>query len=111
MNARQVRTATHDEYLLGWHSAAFHCDLPIRLVGRDAHVCRIESPPFEATQEPVPDVASAKLGLVELGIDIVVVKYKALAEQLEESRNQENRVRRIAAMDDVKAPCESHPNC
>ena len=39
----QIGTAAHDEHLLGRHAAALDGDASIRFVGRDRHVCRLET--------------------------------------------------------------------
>ena len=61
-----------------------------------------------ATQQLAAEAALAELRLVELGVDVVVVEHELLAEQLVEAADEEDRVRRIAGMDDVEAATEQH---
>ena len=62
-----------------------------------------EGPALEPQQQAVPEVAAPELGLVELRVDIVVIENEALAEQLEEPRDQKDGIGRIAGVDDVEA--------
>ena len=102
-HAREVGAAAHDEYLRRVHMAALDGDPPIGLVGRDTHIGGGEGPTLETTQKPVPDVAATKLRLVELGVDVVMIEYEALAEHFEEAADQEDRVGRITGVDDIEA--------
>src|SRR5215467_3762578 len=56
------------------------------------------------------EVLAAKLRLIKLGIDIVVIEDELLPEdQLEESADQENRVGGVAGMDGVEAVSAEYP--
>ena len=91
-------------------AAAFDGDALVGLVGRDGHVSRLERPAFEQHHQFVEQVAPAEFGFVQLGVDIVVVEQELLAkEQLEESPDQEDEIRRIARMDRVEAALAQHP--
>ena len=61
-----------------------------------------------ASSSLLAEAALAELGFVEFGIDVVVIEHELLAEQLVEAADEENRVRRIAGVDDVEAAPEQH---
>src|SRR5205807_6273733 len=56
----------------------------------------------------VEEVAPAEFRLVELGREVVVIEEEFLAQQLEESPDQHEQVRRVAGVHDVEAAREEH---
>jgi predicted ATPase with chaperone activity len=81
-------------------------DLPVRLVGRDRHVRHLEREALEPDHELPEEVAAPELRLVELRVDVVVVEDEFLAQELEETADEEEEVRRVARMDHVEAARE-----
>ena len=106
LHAREIRAGTHHEHIVRVHAAARQRDVAIRLVGGDHHVGGPESHALQRQQQFLAEAAPAELGFVELGIDVVVIEHELLAEQLVETADEENRVRRIAGVDDVEAAAE-----
>ena len=53
--------------------------------------------------------AAAELGLVELRADVMVVEDVAHAERPERPGDEEDQVRRVAALQEVDAPLAAHP--
>jgi hypothetical protein len=104
----QVRAAAHHEHPLGIHAAALDGDAPVRFVGGNRDIGRLECPALEPAQEPVEEIPAAEFRLVELGVDVVVIENELLAEQLEEPTDQKNRIRGIAGVDDVESACQQH---
>src|SRR5207248_9032340 len=58
------------------------------------------------SQQAVEEVAPAEFRLVELGREVVVIEEEFLAQQLEESPDQHEQVRRVAGVHDVEAARE-----
>ena len=54
---------------------------------------------------------ATKLGFVQLRVQIVVIEDEALPDQLEESADEKDCVRRVAGMDDVDAVGERNTYC
>src|SRR5688572_33256536 len=78
------------------------------MIGRDGDVRAAEGPALELQHQAIEEVPPPELGLVELRVDVVVVEDEALAEELEESADEEEEVRRIARVDRVEAAREEH---
>jgi hypothetical protein len=53
-------------------------------------------------------VLATELGLIKLGIDIMMVEKKLLAEQFEEATNQKNVIRRVAGVNDIESTGEQN---
>ena len=82
-------------------------DLAVALVGRDHHVGGAEVQPLEQHHQLPEEAALAELGLVELGVDVVMIEDVALAEELERPGDEEDQIGRVAALDRVEsARCE-----
>ena len=108
-HALQLRAAAHHEYLAGIHAATFDRDPPIRFVGGDRHIRGLESPAFEPHHQAIEKIAPAELCLVQLGVDVVMVKDEFLAEEeLEEAADQKQQIGRIAGLDDIEAARQQH---
>src|SRR5690606_2271820 len=101
---RQLRPGTDDEDAGRIHTAALDRDAAVGLVRRDRDVGEAERQPLKEHDEAVEQSAAAKLRFEKLRIQVVMIEDEARAEQeLEDSGDQENGVRRIACVNDVEA--------
>ena len=91
------------------HSSANHRHFPIGFVGGNRDVRGAESQPFSPAHQLVSEIVPLEFRLVKLGIQVVVVEDESHAEELEEERDQENRVGRIAGLENAESGSRVDP--
>ena len=98
-----LRRRTHHKHIFGRHPAA---PLGNRLetgIGGDGHRRCGKGQPFPPQHDLVQQPALAKLGLEQLGADIMVVEHIAHAPEPVPQRQNKDQIGRVAALDHVKA--------
>jgi hypothetical protein len=72
---------------------------------------RPKGAPFQEEQDSMKNAAATKFCFEDFGRDIVLVKDVLLPKELEWQGNQENIVRRIAALNNVETSCQEDSPC
>jgi hypothetical protein len=104
-----LRPRAHDEDVLGRHAAARARDLGVGFVGGDRDNSAAERQPLDQHHQPPEQPPPAKLGLVELRADIMMVEEVAHAERAQRPGDKEDQVGRVATVQDVDAPLAPDP--
>src|SRR4029079_12882235 len=92
---------------LGISPAPRDRDITIGVIGRDHAVGDLEGAFLREQQKFVEEVVAFVLRSIELGAEIVMVEDELLAKELVRGGDQEDEVRRIAALHHIEAPGQS----
>ena len=102
----EIRPGPHHKHALILHATTLHRNFAIALVGGDGNGRAFKGDPFKKAHRLPEEAALVELGLIQLGVDVVVVENILHAQQAELPSDKEDEIRRIATLNDINAARE-----